>query len=104
VLEKLGYVRQGGADATVVDALRAYERKGRSSREELDELAALSQEARYHRERLELYRAKLYGGRAISEAKLRELERAADGAEARLKRARDARGDPESGSAGASEE
>jgi hypothetical protein len=102
VLEKLGYVRQGGADATIVDALRAYERKGRSTREELDELAALAQEARYHRERLELYRAKLYGGRAVSEAKLRELERAAEGAEGRLKRARDARGGPGSASAGGS--
>jgi hypothetical protein len=29
VLESLGYARQGGADAKVVDALRAYERNGR---------------------------------------------------------------------------
>jgi len=32
VLESLGYARQGGADAKVVDALRAYERKGRIRR------------------------------------------------------------------------
>ncbi len=46
----------------------------------------------------------MYGGRAVSEAKLRELERAADGAEARLRRARDAHGDAgsesETGTAG----
>jgi hypothetical protein len=64
----------------------------------------LGQEARYHRERLELYRAKLYGGRAVSEAKLRELERAAEGAEARLKRARDARGGPGNASVGGTAE
>jgi hypothetical protein len=29
VLKSLGYARQGGADAKVVEALRAYERKGR---------------------------------------------------------------------------
>ena len=103
MLERLGYARQGGADAQVVDALREYERKGRS-RDASNELDALAQEARYHRERVELYRAKMYGGRAVSEAKLRELERSADGAEARLRRARDAGGDAgsesETGTAG----
>ena len=49
--------------------------------------AQLREEARYSRERLELYRAKLYGGRAISQSKLRELQRACNGAEARLRRA-----------------
>ena len=97
VLEKLRYARQGGADATVVDALREYERKGRS-READNELQALTQEARYHRERLDLYRAKLYAGRAVSDTKLRELERSAAGAEDRLRRAR-AAGDAGSGSA-----
>ena len=38
-------------------------------------------------ERLELYRARLYGGRAVSQGKLRELQRASDGATARLRRA-----------------
>jgi hypothetical protein len=44
----------------------------------------LRAEARYHRERLDLYRAKTYSGRAISLARLKELERAYDGAKARL--------------------
>ena len=99
VLESLGYARQGGADAKVVDALRAYERKGRT-READNELRALTQEARYHRERLDLYRAKLYAGRAVSDSKLRELERSAEGAEGRLRRAHEAGGDAENASAG----
>jgi hypothetical protein len=44
-------------------------------------------DARNERERLELYRARLYGGRAASQSKLRELQRASDGAAARLRRA-----------------
>jgi hypothetical protein len=47
----------------------------------------LREEARYRRERLELYRAKLYAGRAVSQDKLRELQRSSNGAEARLRRA-----------------
>lgn len=47
----------------------------------------LRDEARYCRERLELYLAKLYGGRAVSQTKLRELQRASNGADARLRRA-----------------
>ena len=50
----------------------------------LDQLVA---EARYHRQRLDLYRARLYGGRALSRARLDEFERAADAAEDRLRRA-----------------
>ncbi|MDQ6749690.1 MAG: hypothetical protein M3Z33_02875 [Actinomycetota bacterium] len=46
-------------------------------------------EARYARERYDLYRAKVYGGsRPTSLARLRELERACEHAEARLRRAR----------------
>ena len=56
-------------------------------REERNELERLRDEARYRRERLELYRARLYGGRAASQGKLRELERASEGAAARLHRA-----------------
>jgi hypothetical protein len=52
-----------------------------------DGLEDLRVEARYRRERLELYRARLYGGRATSVNKLRELERSYDGAAARLRRA-----------------
>jgi hypothetical protein len=52
-----------------------------------DEREQLREEARYRRERLALYRARLYGGRAASQSKLRELQRASDGAAARLRRA-----------------
>jgi hypothetical protein len=53
----------------------------------LDELRA---EARYHRQRLDLYRARLYGGRAMSLLRLEEFERASDNAARRLRRAREA--------------
>ena len=56
-------------------------------RDQRDERERLRDEARYRRERLELYRARLYGGRAASQRKLRELQRASDGAAARLHRA-----------------
>jgi hypothetical protein len=56
-----------------------------------NEREQLRQEARYRRERLELYRARLYAGRAANQSKLRELQRAADGAAARLRRADAAR-------------
>jgi hypothetical protein len=51
----------------------------------------LRAEARYRRERYQLYRAKMYGLRATNMARLRELERADEGAEARLRRAEQAR-------------
>lgn len=57
------------------------------AREARNELERLRDEARYRRERLELYRARLYSGRATSQSKLRELQRAYDGAAARLRRA-----------------
>lgn len=47
----------------------------------IEELRA---EARYQRERLALYRARLYGLRRASASRLRELERAAEGAQQRL--------------------
>ena len=50
-------------------------------------LDELREEARYRRERLELYKARMYGGRARSESQLREYERASEGASARLRRA-----------------
>jgi hypothetical protein len=53
--------------------------------ERLEDLAA---EARYARERADLYRAKVYGSRPTSPSRMRELERAAEGAEERLQRAR----------------
>jgi hypothetical protein len=48
----------------------------------------LEAEARYARERYQLYRAKSYGPRPTSMARLRELQRIHEGAEARLQRAR----------------
>jgi hypothetical protein len=52
-------------------------------------LETLEAEARYARERYDLYRAKAYGPRPTSMARLRELQRVHEGAEARLKRARE---------------
>jgi hypothetical protein len=52
-----------------------------------ERLEDLREEARYRRERLELYKARLYGGRARRQDKLRELQRASDGAAARVRRA-----------------
>jgi hypothetical protein len=42
--------------------------------EEAWRLGELREEARYRRERLELYRARMYGGRSHSESRLREYE------------------------------
>jgi hypothetical protein len=58
-----------------------------AARDQRNELEQLRDEARYRRERLDLYRARLYGGRATNHRKLRELQRALDGAAARLRRA-----------------
>ena len=56
-----------------------------AARDERNERERLRDEARYRRERLELYRARLYGGRAGSQGKLRESN-GSDGAAARLRR------------------
>jgi hypothetical protein len=50
-------------------------------------LEPLRAEAQYRRTRLALYRARIYAQRATSGSRLRELERAAQGAEDRLRRA-----------------
>ena len=47
-------------------------------------LEQLTAEARYHRQRYDLYRAKMYGPRPTSQTRLRELQRACQGAETRL--------------------
>jgi hypothetical protein len=52
-----------------------------------DHIESLRAEARYHRERLALYRARAYGSFATSATRLRELERASEFAEQRLRRA-----------------
>ena len=50
----------------------------------LDDLRA---QARYARQRYDLYRARAYGQRPTSPARMRELERACEQAEARLRAA-----------------
>lgn len=52
----------------------------------------LRAEARYHRERYDLYRAKMYGLRPTTMTRLRELERAHEGAQARLQQAKQEHG------------
>ena len=52
-----------------------------------DRLEELRAEARYRRERYDLYKARVYGSRPSSMARLRELERAAVAAEERLRHA-----------------
>lgn len=47
-------------------------------------LEQLRAEARHRRERRDLYRAKVYGPRATSASRLKELERECELAEARL--------------------
>src|SRR3954447_9136233 len=51
------------------------------------DLEELRSDARYSRERVALYRARSYGPRPTSPARLRELERVAEAAEARLEHA-----------------
>jgi hypothetical protein len=52
---------------------------------EIQRLEQLRAEASYHRQRLELYKARPYGGRALSLARLEEFQRASDTAAARLR-------------------
>lgn len=59
----------------------------RSRERRTEELAA---EARYARERYDLYKAKAYGPRMTSPARLRTLQHAAEAAELRLRRAQEA--------------
>jgi hypothetical protein len=54
-------------------------------------LGQLEAEERYHRERLDLYRARSYGSKPTSPARLRELERIWAAAKARLTHARSQR-------------
>jgi len=52
-------------------------------------VADLEAEDRYHRERYALYRAKTYGPRPTSPARLRTLRLASEAAERRLRHARE---------------
>lgn len=56
-----------------------------------ERLSELRMQAEHARRRLDLYRAKAYGLRPVSEGRLRELEREAAAADARLRHARQAR-------------
>ncbi len=59
---------------------------------QLDDLRV---QARYWRDKHDLYRARAYGPRPTSQARLKELERAAQAAEARLRHAEaEARSEP----------
>lgn len=51
----------------------------------IDHLDDLRTQARYARERYELYRAKSFGERPTSEERMRELQRACEKAEERLR-------------------
>ena len=62
----------------------------------------LEAEARYRRERLALYRARVYSGQPTTELRLRELERASEGAEQRLRLARRKTREPVAGGSGPS--
>jgi hypothetical protein len=55
------------------------------------DLGQLEAEERYHRERLALYRARSYGSKPTSPARLRELGRIWEAAKARLTHARSQR-------------
>jgi hypothetical protein len=55
-----------------------------------DRLQELRAEARYQRERYDLYRARAYAGKPVSDTRMRELGRLAAGAEERLQAARHA--------------
>ena len=66
-------------------APRAAPAPNPASTAEREQIAA---EARYHRDRLALYRARMHGAvEGTSLARLRELERTADAADARLRHA-----------------
>lgn len=69
-----------------------------------DHLEDLREQAQYARERYQLYKAKAYGQRPTSAARLRELQKAYEQAEARLRfaeaearRASEADGSPQGG-------
>jgi hypothetical protein len=60
-----------------------------AQRERAMRIRDLEREDRYHRERYALYRAKVYGPRATSSARLQALRLASDAAERRLRGARE---------------
>ena len=73
------------AVAAIPSAPRAPNTTARVDDQNLD---MLDVEARYHRDRLALYRARVYANKPTSATRLRELERTAAAADARLAHAR----------------
>jgi hypothetical protein len=71
-----------------MEQVRLGERLDPAERERAMRIADLEADERYRRERYALYRAKSYGPRPTSAARLRELKLASERAEARLRRAR----------------
>jgi hypothetical protein len=71
--------------AAIPSAPRAPKTTARVDDQKLDMLGV---EARYHRDRLALYRARVYANKPTSATRLRELERTAAAADARLEHAR----------------
>ena len=63
----------------------------------LDDLRA---QAQYARQRYDLYKARAYGQRPTSDARMRELQRASEQAEARLRAAEGERRSTDSADAG----
>jgi hypothetical protein len=65
--------------------LRSERSSAADARHTENELQRLEAEAQYHRDRLDLYRARMMSARPTSPSRLRELERTAEGATARLR-------------------
>jgi hypothetical protein len=80
-------VRSMTPEARAAGVTKQRKQPSQADREQAARLDQLRAEARYRRERLELYRARMYGGRARNEAHLNELQRANDGAASRLRSA-----------------
>jgi hypothetical protein len=78
--------REAQDDAASAVAVIPSERRARSTTARVDDqnLETLAAEARYHRERLALYRARVYASKPTRAMRLRELERTAAAADARL--------------------
>jgi hypothetical protein len=80
-------VRSMTPEARAAGVTQQRRQPSRADRDEAARLDQLRAEARYRRERLELYRARMYGGRARNQTHLSELQRAYDGAASRLRSA-----------------
>jgi hypothetical protein len=75
---------QDGAAAAVAATPTQPSAPSTSASVDDGKLEQLDAEVRYHRDRLALYRARVYAGKPTSPVRLRELERTAAAADARL--------------------